>query len=186
MTPKRPKTISGLFVGLFIVFKLFNFNLFADEAAKTGDNKKPVLVVNLEKCLKIALEKNLQRRVSQYAVEIANAQHKQALSSYWPQMKGTILANRMDEDPNFIFPEETKTYTVDMGSGPIPARVTVPEKEVKLMDRDSIIYSFNLTYPIFTGGKRAAIITQSEIGIKSAKESTRRTDLQVTYDVKRM
>ena len=174
------------FALLSILLQLINYDVCAKELRKPEDAVKDVLIVNLEECLNIALENNRQRRVSQSAIEIAEAQHKQALSAYWPQLKLEVSATRMDEDMNFIFPQETSTYGIDMGLGPMSATVTVPEKDVKLMNRDTMLSSLSLTYPIYTGGKRTAISDQAKIGAEVAKESARRTDLQVIYDIKRM
>ncbi|MDY7036942.1 MAG: TolC family protein, partial [Thermodesulfobacteriota bacterium] len=133
------------------------------------------------------LERNRQRLVSRADVEIAEAQYRQALSVYWPHLTLRMKATRMDEDPNISIPESTSTYTIS-GLGPAPASavVTVPETRGRLMDRDSLANSLDLTYPVFTGGKRSAISEQARIGVDAAKESARRTDLQVIYDVKRM
>ncbi len=180
-------SIIKMFILLGIGLLLFSFNGFAEEIEQPEDSKNNRLSLTLEECLNIALENNRNRRVSKAAIEVAEAQHKQALSAYWPQLKIGISASRMDEDPNFIFPEETSTYTISgLAQIPMDATVSVPEKEVKLMDRDTLLSSINLTWPIYTGGKRAAISEQAKIGVDVAKESARRTDLQVIYDVKRM
>jgi hypothetical protein len=50
--------------------------------------QKPVseyLPIALQQCIDIALERSQWRPLSQLEVEIARAQHQQALSSYWPQ-----------------------------------------------------------------------------------------------------
>lgn len=172
---------------LMIIISGFGFPLHAEEPWKSEASKKGILTADLEECLDIALKNNRHRLVSNFAIEIAEAQHKQALSAYWPQLKIGVSATRLDEDVNFIFPEETSNYTIS-GIAPIPidARVTVPEKDIKVMDRDTIVSSLGLIYPLYTGGKRGAIAEQAEIGVKVAKESAKRTDLQVIYDVKRM
>ena len=54
------------------------------------------------------------------------------------------------------------------------------------MDRDSLISSVDLVCPVYMEEKRIAISKQAGIGIDAAKESARRTDLQVAFDVKRM
>ncbi len=157
----------------------------AQSQPKTGN--PDLLSLSLSECLEMALENNRSRRVSQTAVAIAEAQYRQALSSYWPKMNVNILAHRMDENPNYIFPEENSSYTIQ-GLAPVPmnVQVHVPEKDVKLMDRDSIFGSFELIYPLYTGGRRSAISKQAKIGVQVAKASARRTDLQVIFDVKRM
>ena len=42
--------------------------------------------LSLSECLRIAMEKNHTRPASQFAVAIAEAQHRQALAAYWPQV----------------------------------------------------------------------------------------------------
>ena len=65
----------------------------------------------LEQCLKIALEQNRKRTVSALSVNIAEYQHKQALSAYWPRLMLNSSYSRLDEDVKFIFPEETSNYS---------------------------------------------------------------------------
>lgn len=160
--------------------------------------------LSMEECLNIALKKNRQREVSALAVSIAEYQHKQALSAYWPKLFMNSSFSRLDEDVNFVFPEETATYAItgmaipEIPLGPgmpsIPATtlpsqrvsVTVPEKTIKVLDRDSLVGSLELSMPIYTGGIRSAIAKQAELGVKAARHAARRTDLQLIYDVKKI
>ena len=102
-----------------------------DQTVEKGQPE--VLRLGLDECIDIALKNNRRRPASQFAVEIAEAQHKQALSAYWPRLMLRSSYTRLDEDPNFVFPEETATYTIS-GLAPVPmeATVTVPEKDIKL------------------------------------------------------
>ncbi|MBA4366999.1 MAG: TolC family protein [Desulfobacterium sp.] len=54
------------------------------------------------------------------------------------------------------------------------------------MDRDNVVTSMEMTLPVYTGGERSAVIQQSESNIEAARQASRRTDLQIIYDVKRM
>jgi len=47
--------------------------------------------------------------------------------------------------------------------------VTIREQDVKLMDRDSLISSAVFMYPLYTGGKRSAVVDQAVLGIQAAK-----------------
>lgn len=147
------------------------------------DGTQAPLSLTLEQCLKIALEQNRQRTVSSLAVKIAECQHKQALSAYWPRLMLNSSYSRLDEDLEFIFPEETSQYTI---SGVGTATVTVPDKKVKVAERDTGITTLDLVLPVFTGGIRSAIVEQTESGVEAARQVARRTDLKVIYDVKRM
>jgi outer membrane protein len=159
----------------------------AVDSSTEGTSPASPLRLSLEECLRIALENNAQRKVSMAAIEIAEAQYEQAISSYWPQIKARVAATRLDDDPNFIFPEETSSYTIS-GLGPVPiqAQVNVPEKTVKLMDRDLVSSSLELVLPIYTGGKRSAIKKQAEVNVTASREAARRTMLEVIYDTKRL
>jgi outer membrane protein TolC len=152
-------------------------------------------VLNLGRCLQIARENNRSKPASRYSVEIAEAQLAQALSSYWPQLSAKASVVRMDEDPNFIFPQTAiavPATTVVAGTpvGPLPVSVpgqtvVVPEQNIRLADRDSALASFSLVYPLYTGGLRPAVVKRAQSGVAAAKQEARRTDLQVVYDVKR-
>jgi len=138
--------------------------------------------LSLQECMDIALQNNRHRPVSKLAIEIAEAQYQQALSSYWPQLSVKAAYSVMDEDPNFVFPA-TQFKVSFLGTS---ISVPVARQEIKLMDRENFIASLNMTYPIYTGGLRGAIVKQAEQGLQAAKQEARRADLQVVYDVRRM
>ncbi|TKB25524.1 TolC family protein [Desulfopila sp. IMCC35006] len=155
---------------------------------------------NLKQCIEIALEKNRFRFMSRYSVEIAEAQHQQALSGYWPQIGASANYSIMDQDPNFIFPSQNISLqgaylNLNVPTGlpaPYPAEIVqkleslpVPEQDVKLMDRKNLVSSLNATLPLYTGGQVSAMVRQAKSGIKAASEEARRTDLQIAYDTTR-
>ncbi|MBA4374539.1 MAG: TolC family protein [Thermodesulfovibrio sp.] len=155
-----------------------------------------LLTLTLQECVDVALENNHARPASKFAVEIAEAQHLQALSSYWPQVALRASFNYMDEDPNFIFPTNSislpaSAFNVNTPLGPLPVNIpaqsfNLPEQNVKLMNKSSLITSLSATYPLYTGGLREAIARQARSGLEAAKQDAKRTDLQVIFDVKRM
>ena len=90
--------------------------------------------MSLDDCIAAALEKNHARPASLFALAAAEAQHKQALSGYWPQVSLKGAYEIMDEPQNYIFP--SSTFAVPAMSIPVPgqtfnvpagtAMVTVP------------------------------------------------------------
>jgi outer membrane protein len=174
------------------------------QASEKQDIPDSVLeLLNLDQCIEIALKKNQQRRISALAVEIAKHQYEQAISSYWPKLMISATGSRQDENPVLILPEDTSVYQINglttqeitlPGVGTIPGTtlppqettLTVPERKVTLMDRDNVITSMEMTLPVYTGGERSAVIQQSESNIEATRQASRRTDLQIIYDVKRM
>jgi outer membrane protein len=83
--------------------------------------------MTLEECLDAAFKNSHLRPASQFAVAMAEAQHRQALSSYWPQVNLRGAYQRMDEAPNFIFP--ATRFAIPAQSIAVPggtALVTIP------------------------------------------------------------
>ncbi|MHB1309140.1 MAG: TolC family protein [Limisphaerales bacterium] len=81
----------------------------------------------LDECLTEAMQNNRRRPASRYAVAAAQAQHRQALAGYWPQISVNGGYQRMDQAPNFLFPATSfgvpsQTLTTPAGT----ALVTVP------------------------------------------------------------
>lgn len=148
--------------------------------------------LTLKQCIDLALEINQSRAASRYSIEIAEAQHRQALSAYWPQIGVKVNYTIMDQDPNFIFPSQYismpagTALVVQTPQGQMPlSTLPVPEQNVKLMDKKNFVASLNATLPLYTGGQVSALVRQAEQGMKAAREEARRTDLQVTYDTTR-
>jgi len=86
-----------------------------------------VRTLKLEQCLEMALKKNRKRAVSQFGVEIAEAEHRQALAGYWPQIAGKVGYERLSDPVNFLFP--SSTFQVPAQSVSIPggsAVVSIP------------------------------------------------------------
>jgi outer membrane protein TolC len=161
-------------------------------AAYATESTANPATLTLQQCIDIAREKNHYRVASRYGIEIAEAQHRQALSGYWPQVGAKATYSVMDQDPNFIFPSQNismptgTALVVQTPLGQIPlSTLPVPQQNVKLMDKQNFVASLNATLPIYTGGQVSAIVRQAEQGMKAAREEARRSDLQVVYDTTR-
>jgi len=70
-------------------------------AAPVGPDSREM---SLEQCLDAAQQNNHRRPASRFAVAAAEAQHRQALSGYWPQVMLRGLYQHMDQSPDFLFP----------------------------------------------------------------------------------
>ncbi len=168
----------------------------ASAAASPGNRGR---IFTLQQCIDLGLEKNHFRVASRYSIEIAEAQHRQALSAYWPQIGVKANYSIMDQDPNFIFPSQNISMpqgtalvmqvanpAAPGGSVQVPlTALPIPEQNTKLMDRHNFVASLNASMPLYTGGQVSALVRQSEQGMKAAREEARRTDLQVIYDTTR-
>jgi len=84
-------------------------------------------VLSLEECLDAALKNSHRRPASQFAVAMAEAQHRQALAGYWPQVNFEGGYQRLGKPLNFLFPASAmlipaQSITVPSGM----AMVTIP------------------------------------------------------------
>jgi outer membrane protein TolC len=73
------------------------------------------------------MEKNHSRPASRFAVAMAEARHRQALSSYWPQVNAKGGITRLDEAANFLFPASNMyipSQSISVPGG--TAAVTIP------------------------------------------------------------
>jgi outer membrane protein TolC len=115
----------------------------AGMAAEPSDRKLSMVKaqeLTLDECLSLAMERSRQRPASRFAVAMAEAQHRQALAGYWPQVNLRGGYQHMDEAPNFIFPANsfdipaqsinvpggTATITIPAGTFGNPAPIQLP------------------------------------------------------------
>ena len=122
---RRSRCAAGL-IGLLLVAAA-GWPIPAPAAEPPSSAPAPASPWTLERCLETALEKNHARPASRFSVAAAEAQHRQALSGYWPQVVLTGGYQRMDESPDFLFP--AKAFGVPAQSISTPAgvaMVTVP------------------------------------------------------------
>jgi outer membrane protein TolC len=109
----------------YLFFALFPLLAGSPAYGQAASEDRQVLFLN--DCLRIAMEKNHARPASQYAVAIAEAQHRQALAAYWPQVSANGGVTQMDQAPNFLFP--ATTMYIPSESIAVPggtATVTIP------------------------------------------------------------
>jgi len=109
----------------FFAFVLFQLTASIPANCQTAPDGKQTL--SLSECLAIAMEKNHTRPASQFAVAMAEAQHRQALAAYWPQVNASGGVDEMSASPNFVYPASTmyipaQSISVPGGS----ATVTIP------------------------------------------------------------
>ncbi|MCK9605682.1 MAG: TolC family protein [Methylomonas sp.] len=149
--------------------------------------------LTLEDCIRIALQQHQSLNVSAANIAMAEAMYQQAMSAYWPHIAAQVNAARADQDRTFTM-EGAFTLPSNMTSAfgalgpqvvgalaqPIPINM-----DIKLVDKDLVQSSLNLTYPLFTGLKREALVAQAEKGIKIAEQGQRKTTLEVVRDVKK-
>ncbi|NCB75147.1 MAG: TolC family protein [Clostridia bacterium] len=170
------------------IFFLFLFFL-AEPFPVFGEDTITKQEASLEECLEKALQNNRRRPASRYAVEMAEARHRQALAAYWPQISLKVGYQRLDEAPNYIFPAlNFDLPVIDIpGVGILPVdKITVPEQNIKLMDKESYRASLEGSWLIYDGGMRKGYREQSAGALEMMKQEARRTDLEIIDSVHRL
>jgi len=113
--------------GLSIAGGLIASVVFASPNNAQPPAEQPPAAPSVDECIAVALRNNHRHDVSRFAVAAAEAQHRQALAAYWPQIQASALYRRLDEPPDFIFP--AASFAVPSQSVTVPAStavVTVP------------------------------------------------------------
>ncbi|MES9971564.1 MAG: TolC family protein [Candidatus Thiodiazotropha sp.] len=134
----------------------------------------------LDEAIATALENSRLKTISQKSVAIAEAQYRQARSTFWPTL--SLNANFLRRDETVIF--EYPAQRFDVAPGMLPP-VEVPTLDIDTLGRDTSHYSLEMTYPLYTGGKRSSLIEQARLGVDIATKEVHRTNLQIVQDVKR-
>ena len=160
----------------------------------------PPQKLSLQDCIRIALEKHQSLNVSAANIAMAEAMYQQAMSAYWPQIAAQVNASRADQDRtfkmdgSFSLPSNIGTALSSLAGGVEPQTTLIQRSlaqpipinmDIKLFDKDMVQSSLNLTYPIFTGLKREALVAQAEKGVQIAEQGQRKTTLEVIRDVKK-
>ena len=164
----------------------------------------------LKEAINIALENNHQSKISKVALEIANAQYKQALSANYPALNAMVVGQRLKEDVIYqqrgaiSLPADTAkslalSQMLAAGSDLATAQATINaypagsfdnqtlsiDTDTTAYGRDTVKGSLNLLYPLFTGGKISSVIEQAKLNKLLAMNTIRRNDLEVVYDIKK-
>ena len=179
----------------------------ATKAPIHPQNGGTTLEMPLNECVAMALRENHRRPASRFAVAMAEAQHRQALAGYWPQISGKAGYQRLDESPDFLFPSSNiqvpaQNLPLPPGFGlaivdpanhvvgslsSFPAQnIQVPAQDIKLMDPDIFETSLNVTWLLYDGGMRKGLREQTQGLVDMMKQESRRTDLEISDSVMRM
>ncbi len=165
-----------------------------------------IRAVCLDEAVREALENNHRRPASRFAVAIAEAQYRQALAAYWPQLSVQGGWQLLDEPPNFVVPAgsyviqgqsialpsgtsitlNTPAGPQNLGQLPVPQQhVTTPLQNLKLREKDSFLASLQAKWLLYDGGMRKGYGEQTRANIDMMKQEARRTDLEIIDSVKR-
>ncbi|MGL1932857.1 MAG: TolC family protein [Desulfotalea sp.] len=168
-------TVSSI---IFLSAMMLSLILFTEASSQDIGAPAAPRHLNIEQCLDEAWRNNRRRPASKYKIEMAEAQHRQVLAGYWPQLSAKAGYKRTDEPLNFLYP----AGSMDVGFGPIP----LPEQEITLMDEDTLQVSLEVQWLLYDGGMRKGYSEQALGQVEMMKQESRRTDLQIVDSVKRL
>lgn len=206
MTLRAIQHLKTTIICLILVFFTV-CDLTAAESDQINSSETAMNSFGIEECIRIALQNNHRRPVSRYALEMAEAQHRQALAGYWPQITIKGSYQRMDEAPNFLFPPTQINVPAGSATIMIPAQmvnpsapsglmiplpvstpaqnISVSAQDVKLMDEISFMASLQATWLLYDGGMRKGYREQTKGLVEMMKQESKRTDLEIIDSVKR-
>jgi outer membrane protein TolC len=161
---------------------------FSPETTAAADTMR----LSHQECVEIALKNNRIHKISEYDIRIAEALLKQAKSAYWPSLSAGLTAGILDDPLVFTYPSSTLT-TPDMaiatpfGTIPVAGQtIDIPSQKIDIMDREVLMASLNLKYPLYAGGKIKAVNAQAKFGVEAALQGARRSELEVERDIDRV
>jgi len=143
--------------------------------------------LTLQQSLRIALENHRSLHVSQATLDMAEAQYQQAMAAFGPKLGLEAGFQRADEDRTFTFEGTVNlpfSLTVNHPLyGSVPISQLPLNMDVQLFDRDVTRAGLNLTYPLYTGGRKQAITGMAKKGVEIAREEKRKTELEIVREV---
>ena len=109
------------------------------EVEVPGGSLRPTKVrMSLTACINYALRTSQKRQVSLEGRRIAEAQHRQAMAAYWPQVTLHASAQLRSNEPNFGFPglavdtDPIHFQTAPMNFTTAPGRITTPATAITI------------------------------------------------------
>ena len=145
--------------------------------------------LTLENAVQIALQNHRSVHVSKAALDMAEAQYRQAMAAFGPRINVEGGVQRADQARTFTFTGLVQTPAMGLPLGPGGTMVPIPGQplpinlDVKMFDRDVTKASVNLNWPLYTGGKKEAVTGMAQKGLDIAREDRRKTDLEVVREV---
>ncbi len=133
------------------------------------DNPEPKITLTLEKSIEMALSQNPAYLASQERVDAAQSRVRQAAAQFFPSLD-VIGTTNLDR----------KVFSIEFPSfipGGRPQRVALDFTK-------NYQFTFNMTVPLYTGGRLTAAYNQTRYGLLASQESVRQTNQETVFNVK--
>ncbi len=164
-----------LFIITFVTLVLGFNTVWAEE---------PIQALSIDQAIRIAMENSLQRRLAQDNVKIARDKLAQAFSAYGPQLTLNGAYNHYNEQPAEA---QLAQGIVNLGNA-LSKQIYGPNGPQQQNIDDSLNYygyNFQLSQPLYTGGKLTATKNAAKSNHQSAQANLTVTDNNLVLAVKK-
>ncbi len=139
-------------------------------------------VLNLEKCLQLAMVNNQELKAASERVQSAKYLKLQASGGFFPSVSLTGTWTRLSEVPVIEMASPQLRYYQPADGFVIVGYESVP---IEFGGKESMAGRLTLSQSVFTGGKIRNSVRQAAYGYEMAKEEYRRTANNLVFDVKK-
>lgn len=159
---------TGIIQLLFLTFCIMNSSIAQE--------------LTLEQCKEMALNQNMDLRISQEQILMGKNARKMAFSQFFPQIEGNASYIRLNKQFQLLDEDFTAQNIIDRFPFPIPplpfpipidfSKISLLQaSDTRLGQEHNFIFNVGLTQPIFAGGRIFEVYRMSKVGEQIANES---------------
>lgn len=160
-------------------------------------NSSKAQELTLEQCKEMALNQNMDLRISQEHILMGKNARKMAFSQFFPQIEGNASYIRLNKQFQLLDEDFTSEKIIDRLPFPLPTlpipipidfnNITLlPARDTRIGQEHNFLFNVGLTQPIFAGGRIFEVYRMSKVGEQIANESAsleRQNTLYETEDL---
>ena len=156
-------------------------------------NSSKAQELTLEQCKEMALNQNMDLRISQEHILMGKNARKMAFSQFFPQIEGNASYIRLNKQFQLLDEDFTSQSIIDklpfpISSLPIPIPIDLsnisllPSSDTRFGQENNFVFNVGLTQPIFAGGRIFEVYKMSKVGEQIASESAILERQKVLYE----
>ena len=170
---------TGIIQLLFLTFCIMNSSIAQE--------------LTLEQCKEMALNQNMDLRISQEHILMGKNARKMAFSQFFPQIEGNASYIRLNKQFQLLDEDFTSQSIIDnlpfpISFLPIPIPIDLsnisllPSSDTRFGQENNFVFNVGLTQPIFAGGRIFEVYKMSKVGEQIASESAILERQKVLYE----
>lgn len=149
--------------------------------------------LTLGQCKEMALNQNMDLKISQEHILMGKKARKMAFSQFFPQIEGNASYIRLNKQFQLLDEDFTSQSIIDnlpfpISSLPIPIPIDLsnitllPSSDTRFGQENNFVFNVGLTQPIFAGGRIFEVYKMSKVGEQIASESAILERQKVLYE----